>query len=60
MKVLGKMFWPAYMTTGTSNSSCWSGGNRYWGEDVDSAELLDDVELSMCAGLSLSSETVTV
>ena len=49
MKVLGKMFWPAYMTTGMSNSSCWSGSNRYW-EDVDPAELLD-AELSMCAGV---------
>ena len=30
------------------------------GEDVDSVELLDDVELFICAGLSLSSKTVSV
>ena len=30
------------------------------GEDDDSVELLDDAELFICAGLSLSSETVSV
>ena len=30
------------------------------GEDVDSVELLDDAESSVCADLSLSSETVSV
>ena len=61
VKMLGKMFWPAYMMTGTSNCSCWIGRNTVGtGEDVDSVELLDDAELSMYAGLSLSSGTVSV
>ena len=30
------------------------------GEDVDSVELVDVAELSVCAGLSLSSGTVSV